>query len=62
MMAETIKTMNVRLEQETVEQLDWLASNRYRKVSRSQAIRFLIEDAWKEDRDASKVVIPSDAG
>jgi metal-responsive CopG/Arc/MetJ family transcriptional regulator len=62
MMAETIKTMNVRLEQETVEQLDWLANNRYRKVSRSQAIRFLIEDAWKEDRDASKVVIPSDAG
>jgi hypothetical protein len=50
------KVQTVRLTDEDIERLMEVGKKKYRSSNKSQVIRFLIEDAWREEvmRDASR--------
>jgi hypothetical protein len=42
------KLQTIRMTEEDLEKLEEIATKKYRTNSRAQAIRWMIEDAWKE--------------
>jgi metal-responsive CopG/Arc/MetJ family transcriptional regulator len=42
------KRVNISVDDETLQRLDELAEKVYRGVSRSQALRWIVEEKWEE--------------
>jgi predicted transcriptional regulator len=54
-MGENSITMTLRLSQELQKKLDEIAERKYRANSKSHTVRLIIEDAWREMKEATNV-------